>query len=40
MEWPKFSKYTTRVRAQPPKTEMIEGLYEVGVDGKKGGMVM
>ncbi|CAM6087810.1 unnamed protein product [Calypogeia fissa] len=39
-EWPKFSKYAARVRAQPPKTEMIEGLYEEGGSDKGGGMVI
>ncbi|KAL3683483.1 hypothetical protein R1sor_001505 [Riccia sorocarpa] len=39
MQWPLMSQYAPRVRAQPARTEMIEGLFEV-VDGKPGGMVM
>ncbi|KAG6541212.1 hypothetical protein Mapa_017373 [Marchantia paleacea] len=39
MNWPFMSQYAPRVRAQAPKTEMIEGLYEE-IDGKPGGMVM
>ncbi|KAL2651029.1 hypothetical protein R1flu_019157 [Riccia fluitans] len=39
MYWPLMSQYAPRVRAQPPKTEMIEGLFEM-VDGKAGGMVI
>jgi hypothetical protein len=38
-DWPKVSGlYSARVRTQPSKMEMIEGLYEE-VDGQRGGMV-
>ncbi len=38
-DWPKVSGlYSARVRTQPSKMEMIEGLYEE-VNGQRGGMV-
>ncbi|KAL3700728.1 hypothetical protein R1sor_018750 [Riccia sorocarpa] len=39
MHWPFMSQYAPRVRAQPAKTEMIQGLFEME-DGKPGGMVI
>ncbi|KAL2612410.1 hypothetical protein R1flu_024102 [Riccia fluitans] len=39
MHWPLMSRYAPRVRAQPSRTEITEGLFEV-VDGKNGGMVI